>query len=216
MHLVLAGLLAGLLSSLTSGLPATFTDGANREANDELANAIATSPDPTRFRGFCVFPMASPRDAAAELRRCMTTQGFVGALVNAHLANESYYDGPAYDPLWAVAVAFHVPIYPHPTYPSLGDILDTGTGLRGRNQTLLEVWDGNVHVTTSGIFSLDPVATLVRNTDRSRILYSVDYPLARNEDGARFMASLRGCGSVTPAEFAQVAYQNAARLLKIT
>ncbi|KAK8057046.1 amidohydrolase 2 [Apiospora saccharicola] len=114
MHLVLAGLLAGLLSSLTSGLPATFTDGANREANDELANAIATSPDPTRFRGFCVFPMASPRDAAAELRRCVTTQGFVGALVDAHLANESYYDGPAYDPLWAVAVAFHVPIYPHP------------------------------------------------------------------------------------------------------
>ncbi|KAK8109296.1 hypothetical protein PG984_015097 [Apiospora sp. TS-2023a] len=255
-------------------------------ANNELATTIAASPDPKRFRGFCILPMASPRDAATELRRCVTTHGFVGALVDAHLANESYYDGPAYDPLWAAAVALDVPIYLHPTYPSLGDILDTGTGLyapavegewtdgqaaamgtpawgwhertgfgflrlylggvferysnlqiilghmgelvpyylwrsdlylsRGRNRTLLEVWADNVYVTTSGIFSLDPVATLVRNTNRSRILYSVDYPLARNEDGAAFMASLRDSGLVTPAEFAQVAYQNAARLLKVT
>lgn len=255
-------------------------------ANDELATAIAASPDPTRFRVFCVLPMAAPSDAAAELRRCVTAHGFVGALVDAHLANGSYYDGPAHDPLWAAAAALGVPIYLHPNYPSLGDILDAGTGLyapaaegewtdgqatvlgtpawgwheragfgflrlylggvferhpalqvilghmgelvpyylwrsdlylsRGRNRTFYEVWSGNVHVTTSGIFTLDPVATLVRNTNASRILYSVDYTLARNEYGAAFMASLRTSGLVTPAEFAQVAYQNTARLLKIT
>ncbi|KAK7908964.1 hypothetical protein PG985_014842 [Apiospora marii] len=255
-------------------------------ANDELATAIAASPDPTRFRGFCVLPMALPGDAAAELRRCVTTHGFVGALVDAHLANESYYDGPAHDPLWAAAVALDVPIYLHPTYPSLRDILAAGSGLyapavedewttgqaaafgtpawgwheragfgflrlylggaferhrdlqvilghmgelvpyslwrsdlylsRGRNRTLTEVWASNVYVTTSGVFSLDPVATLVRNTDRGRVLYSVDYPFARNEDGAAFMAGLRDSGLVTQAEFDQVAYQNAARLLKIT
>lgn len=215
----------------------------------------------------------------------MATHGFVGALVDAHLANESYYDGPAYDSLWAAAVALDVPIYLHSTCPSLGSILNARTGLyapavegewttgqaaafgtpawgwheradfgflrlylgsvferfpglqvilghmgelvpyplwrsdlylsRGRNRTLNEVWARNVYVTTSGVFSLGPVATLVRNTDRGRILYSVDYPFARDEDGAAFMAALRSGDLGTQAEFAQVAYRNAARLLKI-
>ncbi|KAK8091492.1 amidohydrolase 2 [Apiospora hydei] len=250
-----------------------------------LAAAIAASPAPARFRGFCILPMAAPGAAAAELRRCVAAHGFVGALVDAHLANASYYDGAAYDSLWAAAVGLGVPIYLHPTYPSLADVVDAGTGLYapsvagewsagqaaalgtvawgwhertgfgflrmylggvferfpelqvilghmgelvpyylwrsdlflspGLSRTLDQVYAGNAYVTTSGIFSLDPVATLVRNTNRTRILYSVDYPFASNEDGAAFMASLRSSGLVSQAEFSQVAYQNAAQLLKI-
>ncbi|KAK7937245.1 uncharacterized protein PG986_014113 [Apiospora aurea] len=86
----------------------------------------------------------------------------------------------------------------------------------GLSRTLDQVYAGNAYVTTSGIFSLDPVAALVRNTNRTRILYSVDYPFAGNEDGAAFMAALRNSGLVSQAEFVQVAYQNAAELLKIT
>ncbi|KAK6852253.1 hypothetical protein PG995_012378 [Apiospora arundinis] len=45
-------------------------------------------------------------------------------------------------------------------------------------------------------------SSLVRNTAPSRILYSVDWPLAANEDGATFIASMRNSGLVTSGEFA--------------
>ncbi|KAF6831430.1 amidohydrolase [Colletotrichum musicola] len=267
-------------------VPEVLSEPAScRTANDELASAIAASPAPARFRGFCILPMALPEDAAEELRRCVTANKFVGALVDAHLGNQSFYDGPAYDPLWAAVTCLDVPIYMHPTYPKLEDVTAIGTGLyapaveggytpaqaetltltawgwhertgmaflrlylagvferhpelqvvldhmgemvpfflersdfylsRGRQKTLGSVYANNVYITTSGMFSLNPASTIVRNTARSRIMYSFDWPLASNADGAAFMSALRSSGLVSQSEFTQIAYRNAARLLNL-
>ncbi|GME56048.1 2-amino-3-carboxymuconate-6-semialdehyde decarboxylase [Neofusicoccum parvum] len=84
-----------------------------------------------------------------------------------------------------------------------------------RTVTFKEVYNRNVYVTTSGMFSLDPMTTLLRVTDKRRIMYSVDWPLELNENGSAFMASLRSSGLVSENEFENIAFRNAQRLLGI-
>lgn len=97
-----------------------------RQANDETAAAISQFPD--RFRAFAFLPMADPLAAAAELERSVTQLGFVGALVDSHLPNQTYYDNAEWDPFWSTAQRLDVPIYLHPTYADIEDI----TGPKGR------------------------------------------------------------------------------------
>ncbi|KAK1834445.1 amidohydrolase 2 [Podospora conica] len=255
-------------------------------ANDELAVAIACNPE--RYAGFCFLPMAYPLQAAAELERCVTHLGFVGALFDNHLINGTYLDGAAYRPFWAKAAALGVPIYLHPTwpnetaylapgatyapsgggtsYPMLGGLLlgssawgwhqdaglhflrlyaagifdefptlkivlghdgemlpfmlDRTTVLLGPHNTraktsLVATWKRNVWVTTAGMFSLAPLAAVLRTTAVERIMYSVDYPFSSNARGHEFMTRLRGSGMVTEGEWRMVAYGNAEKLLGI-
>ena len=95
-----------------------------RAVNDELAGGIATFPD--RFRGFCFLPMAYPQLASDELERYISQLGFVGALVDSHLLNNTFYDGPDFDPLWATFERLDVPIYLHPTYPRTEEVNGIG------------------------------------------------------------------------------------------
>ena len=69
--------------------------------------------------------MAMPGAAADELERCISHLGFVGALVDAHLPNNTYYDGPEFDRLWATLARLDVPIYLHPTYPRIEEVNGT-------------------------------------------------------------------------------------------
>lgn len=78
-----------------------------------------------------------------------------------------------------------------------------------------EVWDRNIWLTTSGMFTLPPMACLLRNTKIDRIMYSVDYPYSKNEQGAEFLRELRSSGLVTEEQFQMIASKNAAQLLKI-
>ena len=87
-----------------------------RETNDHLVAAIAKHP--TRFAGFATLPVASPKDCAAELERCIKQLGFVGALVNG-TTQDKFLDDPNYDELLAAAVQLDVPIYIHPNLPPL-------------------------------------------------------------------------------------------------
>ena len=80
---------------------------------------------------------------------------------------------------------------------------------------LREVWDTNISITTSGMFSLSPMACMLRNTKVERILYSVDYPFSSNEDGLKFLEELGASGLVTQDELECIAYKNAERLLKV-
>lgn len=259
--------------------------GMTQVANDELAEAIKASPAPERFRGFCTLPMALPMVAAEELHRCVREHGFVGALVDSHLSDSTYYDGPMYDPLWKAAVELNVPIYLHPTYPALSEVIDVGTGLyapsvegeyslsqaaalgmtawgwhertgmgflrmylggvfdrfpqlqiilghmgelvpyflarsnsslsMNRTTSLEDVYARNVLITTSGLFTLDPMGTVVRTTDPSRVMFSVDWPLSDNINGAKFMKELSQSGLVSEEGFRRIAYQNAQRLLRL-
>ena len=84
-----------------------------------------------------------------------------------------------------------------------------------QNKSLREVWDSNISVTTSGMFSLSPMACMLRNTKVERILYSVDYPFSSNEEGAAFLKELEASGMVTREELECIAYKNAERLLKL-
>jgi len=77
------------------------------------------------------------------------------------------------------------------------------------------VYDENIWITTSGVWSLNPMACLLRNTKIDRILYSVDYPFATNENGLRFMEELEKSGLVTEEQFEMIGYKNAEKLLKL-
>ncbi|KAK9416840.1 hypothetical protein SUNI508_09312 [Seiridium unicorne] len=82
-----------------------------------------------------------------------------------------------------------------------------------RERPFKEVYDTNIWITTSGVWSIDPMATILRNTQIERILYSVDYPFAKNENGLAFMKELEESGFVTKEQLDQIAYKNAEQLL---
>jgi predicted TIM-barrel fold metal-dependent hydrolase len=69
----------------------------------------------------------------------------------------------------------------------------------------------NVWVTTSGMFSLPPVLCSIAVMGADRVLFSVDYPFAANLAGRRLLDAL----SLSPADKARVAGENAASLLRL-
>lgn len=78
-----------------------------------------------------------------------------------------------------------------------------------------DVWRENVWVTTSGVWGLAPMACVLRNTPVEHILYSVDYPFEKSENGLAWMRELRDSGLVTPEELEMIAHKNAERLLGV-
>jgi uncharacterized protein len=68
-----------------------------------------------------------------------------------------------------------------------------------------------VHVTTSGFFSLAPFQALLHTFGADRIMFSVDYPFSENATGRAFLDSL----PVSPADREKIAHGNADRLLKL-
>lgn len=85
----------------------------------------------------------------------------------------------------------------------------------GRKRSFRQVWDENVWLTTSGNWALDPLACILRNTKKDRIMYSVDYPFANNEDGLKWLQELEASGLVSEEELEGIRWKNAARLLKV-
>jgi 2,3-dihydroxybenzoate decarboxylase len=67
----------------------------------------------------------------------------------------------------------------------------------------------NIWVTTSGMFSADPVMCSVSALGRDRVLFSADYPFENSDEAGEFMQSL----PVDEELRADIAYRNAERLL---
>lgn len=82
-------------------------------------------------------------------------------------------------------------------------------------KSLKQVWNDNIWVTTSGMFSLNPMATLLKLTQVEHILYSVDYPFESNELGWKVIEELDMSDVVTKEELGMIVYKNAEKLLKI-
>lgn len=82
-------------------------------------------------------------------------------------------------------------------------------------RSLKEVWDENIWITTSGMFSLAPLACLLRTTKIERILFSVDYPFSENETGRKFIEEIKQSGLVKEEELEMIAHRNAEILLKL-
>ncbi|CAN9100559.1 unnamed protein product [Alternaria alternata] len=61
--------------------------------------------------------LSLPEEAAAELKRSVTTLGFKGAMIWNHLKDGTYYDAARFDPVFAMAQELDVPLYLHPAAP---------------------------------------------------------------------------------------------------
>ncbi|KAM0449376.1 hypothetical protein ACHAPV_008833 [Trichoderma viride] len=79
-----------------------------------------------------------------------------------------------------------------------------------------QVWAKNIWVTTSGMFTMPPMACLLKSMSIDRIMYSVDYPYSNTEQGEAFMRELRESGLVTEEEHSKIAFLNAEKLLKFS
>ncbi|KOS21965.1 hypothetical protein ESCO_002307 [Escovopsis weberi] len=92
------------------------------EVNNHAAEAVKAHPD--RFGAFATLSMHDPVQAAAELRRCVTELGFLGALVNDTQRagpegdDPIFYDGPEWDVFWSTLTELDVPLYLHPRNPT--------------------------------------------------------------------------------------------------
>ncbi|KAF4919077.1 Decarboxylase orsB [Colletotrichum viniferum] len=84
-----------------------------------------------------------------------------------------------------------------------------------RKRGLRDVWDGNVWVTTSGMFSLAPMACLIQETKMDRIIFSVDYPFSTNGMGREFMEKLKKSGLVDDEQWEGIAWKNVRDLLRL-
>ena len=112
-----SGITLQVLSNAGPGpdlVPGSEGTDLSRALNDHLAEAVGSHPD--RFAGFAVLPMATPDACPAELDRCVTELGFLGALVNGTTAG-LFLDDPCYDGLLSAAEDLNVPIYIHPHLP---------------------------------------------------------------------------------------------------
>ena len=65
-----------------------------------------------------------------------------------------------------------------------------------KKKGLKQVRNENIWITTSGMFSVDPVVTVLRNTPLDHVMYGVDYPFEENENGLKFMEYLKESGLV--------------------
>ncbi|MCS2159048.1 amidohydrolase family protein [Scandinavium sp. H11S7] len=85
-----------------------------RDANDKLA--VMVNAHPTRFGAFATLPWSDPQAAADELKRCVETLGFKGALLTGR-PGDTFLDDPRYAPVLAAAADLNVPLYLHPGVP---------------------------------------------------------------------------------------------------
>jgi hypothetical protein len=67
----------------------------------------------------------------------------------------------------------------------------------------------NVHITTSGLFSVPPLMCALMVFGVERVLFSVDWPYAPNEEGQRLLET----APLSPGDLGLIAHGNAERLL---
>jgi predicted TIM-barrel fold metal-dependent hydrolase len=97
-------------------LPASEATALVREAND-IAFA-ATQAYPERFASFASLALRDPVAAAKELDRGVSELGCVGGFLNG-TEGGGFLDDPRYSPVYEAAEALDVPLYLHPTPPSI-------------------------------------------------------------------------------------------------
>jgi predicted TIM-barrel fold metal-dependent hydrolase len=79
----------------------------------------------------------------------------------------------------------------------------------GLERPLEHYMTSNFHFTTSGTFSYPPLKCLLEVIGAERVMFSVDYPYSRNEEGRDFIT----LAPIDEADREKLAYRNAERLL---
>jgi uncharacterized protein len=84
--------------------------------------------------------------------------------------------------------------------------------ITGSQRTVSEILRSQVYITTSGIFTIPPLMIALETFGIDRILFSVDYPYAENQQGKSFLDNI----PLGVAQIEQIASGNAKKLLKIS
>lgn len=85
------------------------------------------------------------------------------------------------------------------------------TDLAYLRRPLMQTITDQVYVTSSGFFTEPPFTAALATFGIDRLMFSVDYPYASNQDGRAFLDKL----PLSPADLAKFAHGNADRLLKL-
>lgn len=80
---------------------------------------------------------------------------------------------------------------------------------------LRTVWNENIWVTTSGMFTLPPLECLLKSAPVDKIMYSVDYPFSTNDKGLDFLKEIEKAGILSKEQMEGFCYRNAEKLLKV-
>jgi uncharacterized protein len=81
----------------------------------------------------------------------------------------------------------------------------------GLSKPLEHYIENNFHFTTSGMFSYPPLTCLLSVVGADRVMFSVDYPYSRNEDGRDFILG----APISRGDREKLAFRNAQRLLRL-
>jgi predicted TIM-barrel fold metal-dependent hydrolase len=81
----------------------------------------------------------------------------------------------------------------------------------GMRRTVQQTLRDQVHVTTSGLFTLPPLMAAIDTFGIDRVMFSIDYPYSSNEKGKKYLDSL----PLAPADIEKIAHSNADRLLRL-
>jgi predicted TIM-barrel fold metal-dependent hydrolase len=84
-----------------------------------------------------------------------------------------------------------------------------------RERGLREVWRNNIWVTTSGMFTLPPLACLLQTTSIDHVLFSIDYPFSTTETGLKFVEEIEKSGLIKGEDMEKFAFKNAEKLLGV-
>jgi hypothetical protein len=87
-----------------------------------------------------------------------------------------------------------------------------GTDLPHLSRPLSKAITDQVYVTSAGFFTNPPFFAALQTFGMDRLMFSIDYPYASNEEGRAFLDNV----SLSPADLAKFAHGNADRLLKLT
>jgi uncharacterized protein len=80
-------------------------------------------------------------------------------------------------------------------------------------QTVAEYFKTNIHLTTSGYFTLSPLKCAFEVVGIERLMYSVDYPFSPNTHGREFLK--KAAGVLSAEDMEKLAGGNAEKVLKI-
>jgi predicted TIM-barrel fold metal-dependent hydrolase len=84
-----------------------------------------------------------------------------------------------------------------------------------RQRDFATVWRENIWITTSGVWSVDPMAMIQRNTSVEKVMFSIDTPFAKAEDGKRFWEDLCASRIYDEKELENIGWKNAARIFHL-
>jgi len=109
-------------------LDPSIAAGLARKSNDALFEVIKRYPG--RFIGYAALAPKDPVAAADELERCVGELGFKAWNTHSNFG-DSYVDDKRYWPIMERCEKLNVPIYVHPTVPSIPQVRGYGFALAG-------------------------------------------------------------------------------------